>query len=390
MGQMLLVGFGGRRQSRSGDVIWRDPHGAAFDAGSEIARDIAERRVGGVILFSRPARDAADAARPGRNIESPMQLATLVAALRKFSAERRARAGLEPIPLLVAIDQEGGRVDRLPTALGFSQRTVSARALGGYRELAVRDPEADARARELTHAYASAMAAQLRSLGVDLDLAPCVDVNANPSSPAIGRFGRSFSSDPELVAQLAWEFSEAFHEQGVLATLKHFPGHGSAAGDSHRGFVDATPTYQAAAELQPYRALIARGYRDVILVGHLVNGALDRTQCRPGAGDDPRSWCPASMSRATVTGLLRGELGFQGVVAADEMAMGAIARDYPLEVALERAIDAGVELFIVGNHTRPGTNVFVDTIAQLVESGRVDPERIRRASESVRALKRRL
>jgi len=386
---MLLVGFGGARQGRDGRVIWEDPDGARFDEHSAIARDIAELHVGGVLLFAWPARANGGESRR-RNIESPAQLSALVSALQSFSGKSRRQAGLPPLSLLVAIDQEGGSVDRLPTRLGFSHRTFSAQALGGYARLAAADDSARRRARERSHAYADAMAAQLRALGINLNLAPCVDVDLNPRSPVIGGLGRSFSSDPDVVADQGWEFVQAFHGRGVLATLKHFPGHGSARGDSHLGLVNVTSTYQAEAELLPYRRLLARGYQDVILVSHLINGRIDKTPCKPGAAGDPRTWCPASMSRETVTGLLRGELGFEGVIAADDMAMGAIAREYPLDVALERAIGAGVELFIVGNHTRHRTQTYVDTIAALIEQGRVDVDQIRRANEHLGALKQRL
>jgi len=374
IGQMLLVGFGGEG----------DPQGARFDARSAIARDIAQLRVGGVLLYAR-ANGAG-----GRNIHSPAQLATLVAELQAFSAKSRARAELDALPLLVALDQEGGAVDRLPVRLGFSQRTVSAQALGGNQMRAAHDPAGTRRAIELSRGYAGALAAQLRELGINLNLAPCVDVNVDPASPAIGGLGRSFSSDPEVVSDQAWAFVRGFHEHGVLATLKHFPGHGSASGDSHRSRIDVTHTYRRELELAPYRRLIALGYRDVVLVGHLVNGRVDRTQCKAGRSDDPRTWCPASMSRAVVTGLLRNALGFDGVIAADDMTMRALTREYALDVALERAIRAGVELFLVGNHARDSTRDYVDTIATLVAQRRVDTAQIQRASDRIRALKQRI
>ncbi len=212
----------------------------------------------------------------------------------------------------------------------------------------------------------------------------------NPDSPALGELGRSFSPDPEIVAELAWESIRALHANGVLATLKHFPGQGSARSDPHAGRVDVTQSYQAERELLPYRRLLARVAPDVILVGHIVNGGIDRSPCKPGAADDPDTWCPASLSRATVSGLLRHELGFQGVVAADDLAMGAIAREYPLDVALERALDAGVDLFILGNDTEHATPRVLDTLVSLVEERRVSEARIRESARRLAALKERL
>ncbi|HEU4428056.1 MAG TPA: glycoside hydrolase family 3 N-terminal domain-containing protein [Myxococcota bacterium] len=385
---MLLVGFGGRRERPNGAMDWADPDAARFEVDSVIARDIAELHVGGVVLFSMPRAPAAGPG--GRNIESPAQLASLSSALQAFSARSREQQRLPPLPLLVAIDQEGGRVDRLPARLGFAQRTVSARAIGAHAQFARRSPEPAQRARQLSRAYAGEMARQLRALGINLNLAPCVDVDVNPRSPSIGALGRSFSSSPEIVASEAAEFVRGFHDHGVLAALKHFPGHGSARGDTHAGPVDVSSTHRREDELLPYRRLIERGYQDVILASHVVNGAIDRTQCTPGAPDDPRTWCPASLSRATLSGLLRGELGFDGVIAADDLTMGAIAREIPLERAIERAIDAGVDLLILGNHREHVTPRAVAAIAGLVESGRLSAERIHRSSERIRALKQRL
>jgi len=370
---MLLVGFDGAR----------------FGVDSAIARDIAQLHVGGVVLFAGPRAQTPGAG--GRNIESPAQLASLLSALQAFSASRREQERLEPLPMLAAIDQEGGRVDRLPARLGFAQRTVSAHAIGAHLLLANRDnPESERRALDLSRGYADAMAQQLRVLGINLNLAPCVDVDVNPRSPAIGAHGRSFSANPETVAAEASQFVRGFHERGVLAALKHFPGHGSADGDTHRGAVNVSASHRRDDELLPYRRLVERGYQDVIVAGHLVNGAIDRTQCKAGPQDDPRTWCPASLSRATLTGLLRGELGFDGVIAADDLTMGAIAREYPLELALERAIDAGVDLVLLGNHREHATARAVAAIADLVERGRIAPERIHRSSERIRALKLRL
>lgn len=375
IGQLLVVGFGGES----------DPHGLRFDTASDVARDIAELHVGGVILFSEPSVAGAR----GRNVENPRQVASLVSALREHSRVSRERAGLEPLPLLVAIDQEGGAVDRLPAARGFAQVTFPARTFGLALEQA-HDTVQRERVLEATRRYASALAAQLRGLGFDWNLAPCVDVNLERASPAIGALGRSFSSRPEVVADLAEEFARAFSAQGVLATLKHFPGHGSARSDSHDGFVDVTPHWNRSAELAPYRRLLARGYQDAILVGHVVNGALDRTQCKAGRADDPRTWCPASLSHAAVTGLLRGELGFDGLVVADDLTMDAIARELPLATALERALAAGVDVLLVGNHAGRETQRIVDTIADGVVEGRIDAAHVQRAALRARKLKLRL
>lgn len=335
IGQMLLVGFRGCRP----------------DECELIARDIRERQIGGVILFDQ---EMADASTRRRNIESPAQVRALIEFL-----QAQAR-----IPLLVAIDQEGGRVNRLKPDYGFPA-SISHEELGRINQPAE------------TFRHAGNTARTLTGLGFNLNLAPVVDLDAHPDNPVIKGKGRSFSGDPEAVARHAAEFVRAHRAEGVLTCAKHFPGHGSATGDTHLGLVDVTATWHER-ELVPFQRLIAAGLADVIMSAHVFNARLDPDH-------------PATLSRAVLTDRLRGQLGFQGVVASDDMEMRAIASHYGLENSVPAAVAAGVDLLCFGNNLSydPGiAGRAVDILVRAVESGRIPEARIDASFQRVQALKR--
>jgi beta-N-acetylhexosaminidase len=204
-------------------------------------------------------------------------------------------------------------------------------------------------------------------------------VNINPDNPVIAAYERSFSADPDIVTEHALEFTKAHHEQGVLCTLKHFPGHGSSTGDSHRGLVDITDTWSRT-ELEPYRNIIEAGQADAIMTAHVFNANLDPER-------------PATLSKPTITGILREALDYDGVVISDDMQMGAIAQYYGLEAAIQAAIEAGVDILAFANNS-----VFVEDVAaraisvikRLVGDGRVSEERIRESDGRIQRLKSRL
>lgn len=335
IGQMLMIGFRG--------MDARD--------GSTIEADIRERRIGGVVLFDYDVQSKS----PVRNIDSPEQL-------RRLTSELQQRSS---IPLFIAIDQEGGRVCRLKPSRGFPP-TVSAAYLGKLDNA------------DTTRQAAGSTAALLTSLGINMNLAPDVDLNVNPNNPVIGKLDRSFSADPAVVARQARIFVEAFHRHSVIAALKHFPGHGSSTTDTHKDFTDVTTTWSKK-ELDPYRTLIREGYSDPVMTAHVFNARLD-------------SLYPATLSRATIDDLLRKQLGFRGVVISDDMQMKAIADRYGLEEAIRLAIDAGVDVLIFGNNVSydPDIASKATTIFRhLVEKGVISPERIDLSYRRIMALKTR-
>jgi beta-N-acetylhexosaminidase len=337
-GQILMLGF----------------RGTGLVAGNPILGDLRDRHLGGVVLFSYDVASAT----PIRNIESPAQVAALTAALQ---AEARGR-------LFIAADQEGGLIARLSPRYGFPA-TKSAAELG-----ALNDPAA-------TRVAAAAMAGTLRTAGVNFNLAPVVDLNTNPANPVIGDLDRSFSADPAVVRAQAAAFVEGHRSMGILTSLKHFPGHGSSRDDSHLGFVDVTGTW-APVELEPYRALIPDGLADTVMAAHVFNAKLDAQH-------------PASLSEATIGGILRREMGFDGVVVSDDMQMGAITEHYSFDEAIRLALLAGNDLLLFANNIPAGFDPGLGerahtTILRLVERGDVPRSRVEEAYQRVEGLRGRL
>jgi beta-N-acetylhexosaminidase len=333
IGQMLLVGF----------------RGLTVDEASEVAADIRDRNLGGILLFDtdQPTHTAV------RNVESPAQLTALVAGLQ----------ALATTPLLVAIDEEGGLVARLDQRHGFPP-TVSAAELGAQNDPAV------------TRAAGDQIAATLASVGVNLNLAPVVDLNVNPTNPIIGALGRSFSADPEVVTDQAEAFIEGHRAAGVWTTLKHFPGHGSSTGDTHLGVVDVTDTWSAI-ELEPFRTIIGDALADAVLTAHVFNATLDPEH-------------PATLSQPTITGILRGQLGWDGLVISDDMQMGAIRQAYGYADAVRLAILAGVDLLTIAQQQvyEPGIVAqTIDLIEGMVVDGSLTEERIDESYARIQALK---
>lgn len=317
-----------------------------------IVADIRERHLGGAVLFNYDVGEKSFR----RNIESAAQLKALNAALQSHAE----------IPLLISIDQEGGRVSRLQERYGFPA-TQSQQYYGTLDDLTA------------TRAAAEAEGKILRELGINLNLAPVVDVNLNPDSPAIGAIERSFSAEPKIVTAQAAAEIEGYHAQGILCTLKHFPGHGSAAADSHLGFVDVTETWQSS-ELEPYRDLITAGLADAVMTAHVFNSKLD-------------SEYPATLSHKIITGILREQLGYDGVVISDDMQMGAIRQYYGFEQAVELAIKAGVDILAIANNSIYDAEVgarTVNIVSQLVRDGKISPERIDQSYQRIQRLKARL
>jgi beta-N-acetylhexosaminidase len=303
--------------------------------------DIENRNLGGVILFAY-------------NLQNPRQIKLLTASLQKNAAT----------PLIIATDQEGGIVARLDENNGFAE-THTAYELG-----TVIDNE------DSTRAQSRMMAEWLSVSGINTNLAPVVDVNVNPESPAIGYYGRSFSSDPMKVFQHADWFISEFENYNIICTLKHFPGHGSAMQDSHLGFTDITNTW-ADSELIPYRELISEGYADIVMAGHLYNAHLD-------------SLFPASLSEKVITGLLRDSLGFQGVVASDAMFMKAITENYSFEEAIVLAINAGTDLLLYTTNEYEGHSLAAEVIRVVhrkINDGTIAESRIEESYARIMNLK---
>jgi beta-N-acetylhexosaminidase len=335
IGQMLLVGF----------------RGLTVEAAREIVADIQDRNLGGVVLFDtdQPTHSKV------RNVESPAQLTALIRGLQSLAAT----------PLLVAIDEEGGLVARLDQRHGFPP-TNSAADLGARGDVA------------FTQGAGTKIAQTLASVGVTLNLAPVVDLNVNPTNPIIGSLGRSFSADPAVVTSQAEAFIEGHRSVGVLTTLKHFPGHGSSTGDTHLGVVDVTDTWSDV-ELEPFRNVVNDSLADAVLTAHVFNSKLDPQH-------------PATLSQPTITGILREQIGWDGVVISDDMQMGAIRQAYGYKDALRLAILAGVDVLTIAQQQvyEPGIVAStIDLIEGLVNDGSLTEARIDESFQRIQALKER-
>lgn len=331
---MFMLGFNG---TEVGDDHW-------------IGDAIREEHLGGVLLFDRNVDGSV------QNIVSPGQLQALTATLQGLSRDL----------LLIAVDQEGGRVCRLKERDGFA-KSVSAKALGqGDVEEAGRSVEIQAKT--------------LARHGINFNLAPVVDLDLNPENPIIGRFGRSFGADPELVIRHAGVYIEAHHLQGVACCLKHFPGHGSAAADSHLGFVDSTGDWQNQ-ELVPFARLIDDGFCDAVMTAHVINRRLD-----------PKGM-PATLSPVIIHGCLRKKLGFTGVTVSDDLQMQAITKRWGYTEAVRLAVLAGVDLLIVGNNLEQRQDALAvgrRTIEEMLDRGEVGADYIKGCLERIAVLKKKI
>ncbi|MEW1646936.1 MULTISPECIES: glycoside hydrolase family 3 protein [unclassified Streptomyces] len=287
----------------------------------------------------------------GRNITSPEQLSSLTAQLR---SERE--------DVLVAIDEEGGDVTRLEARTGSS--FPGNHALGAVDDV------------DLTRAVAHELGRRLAECGVNLNWAPSADVNSNPSNPVIGV--RSFGADPELVARHTAAYVNGLQAAGVAACTKHFPGHGDTAVDSHHALprIDADLPVLEQRELLPFRAAIAAGSR-AVMSAHILVPTLDPDH-------------PATLSLRILTDLLRGRLGYDGLIVTDGMEMQAIAATYGIERGSVLAIAAGADAICVGGGLADDDTVrrLRDALVGAVRSGELPEERLAEAAERVRGLAR--
>jgi beta-N-acetylhexosaminidase len=329
--RLLIVGF----------------RGLTVDDAPWIQTAIAEHGLGGVILFDRDQTTGG-----ARNVKTPAQVRQLTADLRKLATGRE---------LIIGIDQEGGIVTRLSPKWGYPA-VASQASIGEKSDDAIR-------------AWATGIARTLADAGINYNFAPVVDVNVNPTNPAIGALDRSFSADAQTVAHDAAVAITAHRAAGVRTALKHFPGLGSATTNTDFGVADVTKTWTVT-EIDPYGELLVAGLADSIMVGHIVNGQLD-----PNA--------PGSLSKDTVTLNLRTRLGWRGVVVTDDMGAAAITEAFGFEDAIGLALEAGNDLLLFANQQAYDAKLpskVVDIIEGFVRSRRITEARIDESIARIDAL----
>jgi beta-N-acetylhexosaminidase len=323
VGQRFMIGFDG------------------LGASAEVKGMIRSLGAGHVILFAR-------------NVDRPEQVADLVRELQGV-----AREAAHERPLLVAVDQEGGRVARLrePWTLWPPARIVGR-----------------AGSEELVRRVGEAMAAELSACGIHYDCAPVLDVDSNPMNPVIG--DRSFGEDPEIVGRLGVAFVKGLQSGGVAAAAKHFPGHGDTALDSHLDLprVEHDRSRLEDVELRPFRRAVEAGVASV-MTAHLLVPALDEA-------------LPATLSPRVVGELLRKDLGFGGVVVSDDLEMKAIAARWRPALAAVYAAKAGCDILSVCARAEAQAEA-MEAVIRAVESGEIVPQAMDDADGRIRRLKER-
>lgn len=303
----------------------------------EIKELIDRYKVGGIILYAN-------------NMKDPTQSVELLNDLKSTNESN-------PLPLFLGVDQEGGRVSRLP---GQMSKLPTNSKIGE-----INDPE-------LSNEIGELLGYQLNAFGFNMNFAPVLDINSNPNNPVIG--DRSFGSDPEVVSNLGIETMKGMQSQKVIPVIKHFPGHGDTADDSHLELPSVNKSIDELhhMELIPFRQAINSG-ADVVMIAHLLLPQLDATN-------------PATLSHSIVTDLLRNDLDYEGVIITDDMTMQAITNHHDIGTAAVEAINAGNDIVMVA-HDYKSIISAIDALKNAVQNGVLTEQRIDESLQRIIALK---
>lgn len=319
-----------------------------------VANAIADCNIGGIIFFEENCRTT----------EGTLKLA------KELSNAAVSDRSIAKIPIMISVDQEGGRVTRLATGTKLP---------GNMAVAATKDPD---------NAYkaATVISEELNALDIDINLAPVMDVNSNPDNPVIGV--RSFSDNPAEVAEYGVKYMKGLQDNGVIATLKHFPGHGDTLTDSHSGLpcIDKSYDELKSIELVPFKAAIDAG-ADIVMTAHIQFPQLEKETYKSVSTGEELT-LPATLSKTIITDILRTDLGFDGVVMTDGLEMAAVASHFdPIDTA-ELAINAGVDVLLIPGDISnekgiKNLKVYIDEVAKRVRTGKISEDRI---DESVRRI----
>ena len=333
IGQLIIAGF----------------RGSIAPPDSPIANLIKDYNLAGVILYDEDVKIGGIGT---RNIQSPDQLKDLSDQLQSFSTDG----------LLISIDQEGGLVNRLKKDYGFPE-TPSWQHIGMLED------------ELMTKQYSQTVASTLSKCGVNVNFAPVLDLDYGHNS-VIGKSERAFSTNPKTVANHSRLLIQSMRENNVISCGKHFPGQGSAQGDTHEEYTDISDSWSVK-DLLPFDELIQSKDLDMIMVSHTFDDKLD-----------PKY--PASLSNEIITKTLRNDLGFDGVVICDDPSMKAISDHYDMEQTYELMLNAGVDLFCLGNNLNYDPNYIpnsVSSLSHLVKSGKITEDRIHESIHRINTLK---
>jgi beta-N-acetylhexosaminidase len=331
IGQMIMVGMQGNSVTNN----------------SSIMHDIQKGIIGGVLLYEY-------------NLNPNQTSKNLLALNKKLKSVAK-------IPLFISIDQEGGQVNRLKTKYGFPP-IPSAQSVGKL------DSDSN------TLKVAQTIASTLDNLSINLNYAPVLDI-FQANNPVLGKRQRCYSSNVEEIAHHASLTIKAHHDEHILTVVKHFPGHGSSNSDTHLGIADVSKTWHKK-ELVPYKMLIDKNMVDCIMTAHIVNRKLDSRGL------------PATLSKQIITGILREQMGYEGVVVSDDMQMHAISSYYGFEESIKKSINAGVDILMFSNNIKGADNYAPSNvhavIKKLVLNGEIPMSRIEESFHRIMLMKQRL
>lgn len=330
---MVIVGFDGTKLSKNTSI---------YDA-------LKNKNLGGVLLYEKKPDGKI------KNIKNKKQVAKLCKDIKK--ANKKA---------LIAIDEEGGYVSRLNAYNGFAE-TSSARVI------------ADRKSFKEMRVWSRTIADKLSKVNINFNLAPVVDLNINENSKALGQYERMFSKDFTKVSILASIFIREHRNKNILTSIKHFPGYGSAYLDPHKDFVDVSDTWSKE-ELMPYKILIKNNLVDTIMTAHIFNKNLDDEYV-------------ATLSKKIINGVLRKELGYNGVVVSDDLTMAAIKKNYSFEDAVILSLNAGVDMLLFSNEYYNGTPILdgvIVVVKDAIKKGTISKKQIDVSYNRIMALKDKL
>ncbi|WP_226671924.1 beta-N-acetylhexosaminidase [Rossellomorea aquimaris] len=298
---------------------------------------IQKHKVGGFIFFSD-------------HLTSPEQTVRFLNQLKEANTDN-------PLPLLLSVDQEGGNVTRLP---GRISNFPTNQKIGNAN-----DPD-------VSYEVGTLLGQELKEFGFNLDFAPVLDVNSNPNNPIIG--DRSFSADPDVVSELGIQTMKGIQSQGVISTIKHFPGHGDTSVDSHLALPVVNKSLQELEDMEliPFKRAIDDG-ADLIMVAHILLPRLDDTY-------------PSSLSETIVTDLLRNKLKYKGVVITDDMTMKAVADNYGMGESAVQAVKAGSDLVLIAHDAQKAVTA-MEALKSAIQNGDISEERINESVKRIIQLK---
>ncbi|MEH7225025.1 beta-N-acetylhexosaminidase [Bacillus sp. JJ1566] len=320
MGQMLMVGVNGYFMDNSTKQMITDYH------------------VGGFVIL-------------GSNVRDELELRKLIETLKETNKTNNH-------PLLLAIDEEGGRITRFPENVS---KLPSNQKVGQLNN------------QDLSYKIGGLLAEKVAYFGFNMNFAPVLDVNSNPRNRVIG--DRSFSSNPQVVSKLGIKTMQGIRDNGVIPVIKHFPGHGDTFVDSHLGLPTLPHDQERlrSIELHPFANAI-KEKADVVMTAHILLPKLDASN-------------PATISKAVITELLRKELGFEGVVITDDLTMGAIAKHHTVGEAAVKSVLAGSDILLIAHH-HPKAKEAIEALGKAVADGEISEKRINESVYRILALKK--